>query len=163
VTLSRRQQARVTPVQTCRLVSPTDSETWSAYHRIRRTVLFEQRGLFGQYDPDHPDEHKPGNYPKLLTRETTYIGVVRIDVEGELALLRRVAIDQPWQRQGYGRLLIALGSVRTRARRAASGVGRGSRCGGVLSEVRLSIHAIVNRERQRPHDKAASYRVTADR
>ena len=71
-------------------------------------MLFEQRGLFGQYDPDHPDEHKPGNYPKLLTRETTYIGVVRIDVEGELALLRRVAIDEPWQRQGYGRLLIAL-------------------------------------------------------
>jgi GNAT superfamily N-acetyltransferase len=95
-------------VEACRLLSPTDAETWSAYHRIRRTVLFERRGLFGRYDADHPDEHKPGNYPKLSANGTTYIGVVRIDVERELALLRRVAIDEAWQRKGYGRILIAL-------------------------------------------------------
>ena len=37
-----------------------------------------------------------------------HVGVVRIDLSGDVAYLRRVAIDEPWQRQGLGRLLLAL-------------------------------------------------------
>ena len=108
-----------------RLISPDSPETWDAYHRIRRTVLFERRGLFGQYDPNRPDELRAGNYPKLLVVDSTYIGVVRIDVSGELARLRRVAIDESWQRKGYGRILIELAEAFARelgARRVESAV-----------------------------------------
>jgi GNAT superfamily N-acetyltransferase len=94
--------------QSCQLISPADAEAWAAYHRIRRTILFENRGLFGKYDPDHPDEHKEGNFPKLLIQGSDYIGVVRIDVANDIAYLRRVAIDEPWQRKGFGRVMIRL-------------------------------------------------------
>jgi GNAT superfamily N-acetyltransferase len=92
----------------CRLLTPDSPEAWDAYHRIRRTVLFERRGLFGQYDPNRPDELRIGNYPKLLAVDSNYIGVVRIDLSGDVARLRRVAIDEPWQRRGYGRALVEL-------------------------------------------------------
>jgi GNAT superfamily N-acetyltransferase len=90
------------------LISPSNAEEWAAYHRIRRKVLFENRGLFGKYDPDHPDEHKSGNFPGLLISGSDYIGTVRIDMAGEIAYLRRVAIDDPWQRRGFGRVMIRL-------------------------------------------------------
>jgi hypothetical protein len=45
------------------LSSPDD---WAANHPIRRRVLFESRGLLNVYDPDHPDERRPGNHPKVL-------------------------------------------------------------------------------------------------
>src|SRR5436853_4048492 len=87
------------------LVSPVDGEAWDAYHRIRRTILFEGRGRFGVYDPNRPDEYIAGHFPKILMCEAQYIGVVRIDVAGETAFLRRVAIDEPWQHQGFGRTM----------------------------------------------------------
>jgi hypothetical protein len=44
------------------LSSPDD---WAANHPIRRRVLFES-GLLNVYDPDHPDERRPGNHPRVL-------------------------------------------------------------------------------------------------
>lgn len=31
---------------------------WSTYHDIRRIVLFEEKGRFGLYNGNHPDEKK---------------------------------------------------------------------------------------------------------
>jgi GNAT superfamily N-acetyltransferase len=92
----------------CALVSPANDEEWESYHRIRRTILFERRGLVGVYDSNRPDERKPGNFPKLLVCGSQHIGVVRIDLAGDVAWLRRVAIDDRWQRQGFGRTLLRL-------------------------------------------------------
>ena len=92
----------------CVLISPSDAEEWAAYHRIRRTILFENRGIFGVYDPNRPEEHEAGKFPKLLVFDSQLVGVVRIDLSGETAYLRRVAIDEPWQRRGLGRALLAL-------------------------------------------------------
>jgi RimJ/RimL family protein N-acetyltransferase len=39
---------------------------WTAYHRIRRTVLFEARERFGIYDENNPDDRTEGNLPLLL-------------------------------------------------------------------------------------------------
>ena len=91
-----------------RLVSPAAPDEWAAYHRIRRIVLFENRGRYGVYDSNHPDETKPGNYPKLLVSDDGYVGVVRIDIDEDLAHLRRVAIDEHWRGRGLGRELLAL-------------------------------------------------------
>jgi GNAT superfamily N-acetyltransferase len=125
------------PTESCALISPSNDEEWAAYHRIRRTILFEKRGLFGVYDPDRPDDHKPGNFPKLLICDSHQVGVVRIDLAGDVAWLRRVAIDEPWQRRGFGRVLLALaesfaiehGARRMESSVASDAVGFYDKCG----------------------------------
>jgi GNAT superfamily N-acetyltransferase len=91
-----------------KLIAPSDESQWAVYHDIRRRVLFERRGRYGIYDPNHVDERKSGNHPLVLTNGNDFIGVVRVDLSGDLAQLRRVAIDEGWQRQGFGRHLLAL-------------------------------------------------------
>jgi len=90
------------------LVSPVDAREWSDYHKIRRHVLFEARGEFGVYDENRPDERTAGNHPKLLLHRGDAVGVVRIDVTGADAILRRVAIRSDVQRRGHGRVLLSL-------------------------------------------------------
>jgi GNAT superfamily N-acetyltransferase len=123
--------------ESCALISPSSEEEWATYHRIRRTILFERRGQFGVYDPNRPDERKPGHFPKLLVCDSHHVGVVRIDLSGHVAYLRRVAIDEPWQRQGLGRVLLTLaescaiehGARRVESSVAADAVAFYSKCG----------------------------------
>lgn len=113
------------------LVSPTSHAQWNAYHDIRRIVLFERRGRINVYNSQHPDELKANHFPKLLCLDGTPIGVIRIDVEGETAWFRRVAIAEAHQRRGHGRVLLGLaeafsherGAVRALASVAADAVG----------------------------------------
>jgi GNAT superfamily N-acetyltransferase len=90
------------------LVSPRDANEWATYHDIRRRVLFEARGQFGVYNANHPDDTAPGNHAKLLVYGGDAVGVVRIDVDGPTAIVRRMAIREDMQRRGHGRALIAL-------------------------------------------------------
>jgi GNAT superfamily N-acetyltransferase len=105
-------------LERCSLVEPQSDADWSAYHDIRRRILFESRGQYGIYDANRPEERAPGHYPQLLVRASHYLGVVRIDVAGTTAYLRRVAIDEPYQGQGLGRTLLALAEGFARARSA---------------------------------------------
>jgi len=89
------------------LVSPVEAPAWRVYHDIRRRVLFEARGIPG-YDEHRPDEQAAGHYPKLLLYRGDPVGVVRIDVAGTEAILRRVAIRADVQRRGHGRALVIL-------------------------------------------------------
>lgn len=90
------------------LRTPSSTEEWQAYHSIRRRVLFENRGQFGVYDENHPDEHSKGNHPLLLLLDGEAIGVIRVDINGNQAIFRRVAIREDLQRAGHGRVLLAL-------------------------------------------------------
>lgn len=90
------------------LRAPASDEEWRTYHVIRRKVLFENRGLFGVYDETHPDEFARGNHPMLLIHGGKCLGVIRIDVDGELAIFRRVAIREDVQRCGHGRAMLSL-------------------------------------------------------
>lgn len=90
------------------LVDPTTEAEWSAYHDIRRRVLFEDRGRFGVYDETHPDEYSKGNHPKIAKIGGQTIGVIRIDIAADAAHFRRVAIDTPYQRNGYGTQMLLL-------------------------------------------------------
>ena len=85
-------------------------EEWKTYHNIRRKILWENRGKFGEYQENHPDEFFPQNHPMLLYYKGTPIGVVRIDLEPEEghATMRRVAILEDQQRTGHGRKLVEL-------------------------------------------------------
>jgi len=90
------------------LKTPSGTEEWQAYHDIRRKVLFENRGRFGVYDESHPDERREGNHPLLLFLGGKAIGVIRVDVNGNQAIFRRVAICEDLQRVGHGRVLLTL-------------------------------------------------------
>jgi GNAT superfamily N-acetyltransferase len=90
------------------LRAPANEEEWQTYHAIRRKVLFENRGLFGVYNDTHPDEFAQGNHPMILIHGGECIGVIRIDVDGELAIFRRVAIREDVQRSGHGRAMLSL-------------------------------------------------------
>ena len=90
------------------LRTPSSTEEWQAYHSIRRKLLFENRGRFGVYDENHPDEQSKGNHPLLLLLDGEAIGVIRIDINGNQAIFRRVAIREDLQRAGHGRALLTL-------------------------------------------------------
>jgi GNAT superfamily N-acetyltransferase len=97
------------------LRAPVSDDDWAAYHDIRRHVLFELRGHGASYDTNHPDEHQPGHHPLILWVREVPVGVVRVDVRGGVATLRRVAIRADLQRRGYGRRLLELAEGFARA------------------------------------------------
>lgn len=119
------------------LKTPNSTAEWSAYHDIRRKVLFENRGRLGVYDANHPDEHQPGNYPLILLLNGETIGVIRVDIEDKQAMFRRVAIREDVQRKGHGKALLALaesfaqtkGCIHSRSEVAPDAVGFYERCG----------------------------------
>jgi len=88
------------------LKPPSTADEWSAYHQIRGVVLWEERGIFGEYDEHHPDEYKPNHFPQLLLLDGKPIGVIRIDLIEGVAWFRRVAITAKQQRWGRGRELL---------------------------------------------------------
>jgi N-acetylglutamate synthase-like GNAT family acetyltransferase len=82
----------------------TESD-WRDYHSIRRSVLWEARGLSG-YDEHHGDEYLPESHPLLLKLHGGSIGTVRVDDFGNgEGAVRLVAIVTDLQRQGHGRVL----------------------------------------------------------
>ena len=86
---------------------PATESEWATYHEIRRDVLFERRGRGDAYDPQHPDDLRPSNHPLVLWRGGEGLGVIRVDIDTEAAVFRRVAVRQHVQRQGHGRQLLA--------------------------------------------------------
>jgi hypothetical protein len=70
------------------------SQEWKTYHDIRRKILWENRGKFGKYQENLPDEFHHQNHPMLLYYKGKPVGVVRIDLNPEKgpAIMRRVAI-----------------------------------------------------------------------
>jgi len=91
---------------TIEVVQVTTDEQWRAYHDIRRTILFEARGLTG-YDANHPDDHMPGHIPFLLMLGSRAVGAARLDLMADReACVRTVGIRQDFQRKGFGRTLM---------------------------------------------------------
>ena len=119
------------------LRAPVSDEEWRALHDIRRKVLFENRGKFDTYIENHPDDFKASHYPLVLVYKDVVIGVVRVEVNGSVAWLRRVAIREDSQRLGHGRVLLRLaetfaksqGCDEVRSNAAVEAVGFYERCG----------------------------------
>lgn len=92
---------------TLRVIPVASSEDWAAYHDIRRSVLFEARGLDG-YDPDHPDDRRSDHFPLLLLKGAASVGAARLDLKDDnQAVVRTVAIRPQFQRQGLGREIMS--------------------------------------------------------
>jgi GNAT superfamily N-acetyltransferase len=105
-------------------VVETEDE-WAAYHAIRERVLWEARAKSSKYDPNHPDDRIPSNFPLLYVSDEKTIGVLRVDLDNETAWFRRVAVDEEYQKQGYGTKMIE----------AAITFARAKGCGLVRSNV----------------------------
>jgi GNAT superfamily N-acetyltransferase len=116
---------------------PENQEEWCVYHAIRRKALFENRGRFGVYDENHPDEFEKDNHPLILFDRDTPVGVIRVDIHGRVAWFRRVAVREESRRAGHGRILLSLaeafaqeaGCGEARSNVAADAVGFYERCG----------------------------------
>ena len=79
---------------------------WAAMHRLRRDVLFapfRKQGIV--YDDNHPDDRDPGNLPFLFLLAGRPAGITRLDLQGDTAIVRLVAIAPELQRQGHGRAM----------------------------------------------------------
>ena len=91
----------------CELRTPATAEEWQRYHDIRRRSLFDGRRPDVVYDPDHPDERRPGNHPLALIRDGRVIGTIRIDeLDATRTCFRLVAIDEPLRGHGLGAKLM---------------------------------------------------------
>ena len=105
----RLDRPHIAPPQEYELRTVQTGEDWSAYHRIRRTVLFEARGRFGVYDESNPDDRTEGNLPLLLAFRGDNVGVVRLDCGyTDVGIIRQLAIDGPAQGVGHGRMLLQM-------------------------------------------------------
>src|SRR5262245_21529005 len=130
------------------LRTPRNDEEWRAFHAIRREVLFENRGESEVYIENHPDDSKTGHHSLFLLYRDVVIGVLRIDVSGTVAMLRRVAIRDDLQRAGHGRVLLRLaeqfaideGCNEMRSNAAVEAVAFYERCGYVRD---LSVESPV--------------------
>jgi GNAT superfamily N-acetyltransferase len=135
---------------TYQLRAPSTAAEWAAYHEIRRRVLFELRGRGSDYDATHPDELKVGHYPLVLFHEGQPTAVIRVDVEHDYAVFRRVAVREDAQRRGHGRHLLA----------AAEQFVREHGCRSIVSHVDSAAVGFYSNCGFRPSDKPGSSVMT---
>ena len=142
-------------VVSAELKRPVSPAEWDAFHSIREFALWRERGLVGLYDRNHPDDGAAGNHPLLLTDAGRPIGVVRVDIDGDVAFLRRVAVVAELRGRGYGRTLLALaeqfasaqGAVSVHSNVDAGAVGFYRRAGYVMSGPALTDGGIPMEKR----------------
>lgn len=92
---------------TLELRAVTTDEEWAAMHDIRRRVLFApgRHAPDIVYDENHPDDRADGHVPHILMLDETPIGVARLDMKGDYAMVRLVAVEPEEQGRGYGSLM----------------------------------------------------------
>lgn len=87
------------------LVRVTDKADWRAYHDIRCSVLWEERGR-SDYDETRPEELLPHYHPLLLKVNGRESGTARPDdLRDGTGIVRLVAISAAIRGQGHGRVL----------------------------------------------------------
>ena len=139
------------------LRAPSGDKEWREYHAIRRKVLFENRGHFGVYDENYPEEFESGDHhPLILIHKGVPIGVIRIDIVRGVAWFRRVAVREELQRAGHGRALLGLaeafardeGCYELRSNVAADAVGFYERCGYLRDSSKAATSEVVQMQKR---------------
>ena len=92
---------------TLELRAVTTDEEWAAMHDIRRRVLFAPGRHASDivYDENHPDDRAENHVPHILMLDEQPVGVARLDMKGDYAVVRLVAVEPDQQGQGYGSLM----------------------------------------------------------
>ncbi len=83
----------------------THAEEWQEYHRIRREQICEPLGIV--YDENHPSILSKDHYNFVLYAGTQIVTVAFVQfLNEEAAVLRSLATDPPFQKQGYAAQMI---------------------------------------------------------
>lgn len=70
---------------------------WEAYHRIRQEQIFA-----GQpYDVNDPIYTSPDHFHFVLYKGTNVAVIAHIEVSGDMAQIREMAVDKPYQGKGF--------------------------------------------------------------
>ncbi|MCJ2115713.1 GNAT family N-acetyltransferase [Methylobacterium sp. J-001] len=89
------------------LIRVVNKADWRTYHAIRRTLLWEERGLSG-YDEARAEERLLNHHPLLLMFNGEGVGTTRLDdLRDGTGIVRLVAIAAVVRGQGHGRILNA--------------------------------------------------------
>lgn len=90
-----------------RLAQVLTPREWQAYHRIRKEQLFEPINII--YDPNHPTISAKNYFHFILTKRRQIVTVASIEFLNETeAVLRTLATNEGYKRQGFGKLMLTL-------------------------------------------------------
>ena len=97
-----------TGFQGYRLVQVLTSSEWKEYHRIRKPI-FEELAI--KYDEHHPSMTQKNCFHFVFSKGVKILGASCIEFIAEpqnAAILRILAIDEPYRNKGYGAMLLNL-------------------------------------------------------
>jgi GNAT superfamily N-acetyltransferase len=92
---------------------PRSQQEWDRLHAIRQVEVFDLYHSHGTpwwvpYDPDHPDDRKPENWPLVQLLGDEVVGTCRVDLlPDRRSALRLVAVDGRHRGLGLGAALVA--------------------------------------------------------
>ena len=93
------------------LAKPEKKEDIEKYHTLRKNEINRWYPEV-EYNPNHPDESKPDNYPLGLFWNDKLVGTVRIDFESETtAIFRLITVDPSLRGYGLGSKMLALSEI----------------------------------------------------
>lgn len=100
-----RQILRAIGYKGHRFLRVTHCKEWEDYHRIRKTEIFDPIGVV--YNPSHPTITANGHHHFLLCNGVEIITAMHVEFLNESdAVIRSLATDARFQRQGYGKEMI---------------------------------------------------------
>lgn len=90
-----------------RLMHCTHYNEWEEYHRIRTEQIFDTINV--KYDSNHPTITAKNHYHFVLYKGVKIVATAHIEFlnENESAL-RSLAVDKPYQNQGFGKYTMKL-------------------------------------------------------
>lgn len=91
----------------CILAQPTTESEWAQYHRIRHTQTGDP--LNSAYDPNHEVFRDKEHFHFVFYKGHEIIGILHVQFFNEkVCAIISMAIDAPYQNQGYGTHLLQL-------------------------------------------------------
>ena len=90
------------------LIPLSKPDHWADYHRICKAAIFDGSGI--TYDPNHESLRDPHYRRFVFIQGETLLGILVIELlEGPDAIIRIIAIDEPYRNHGLGTICEKLG------------------------------------------------------
>jgi GrpB-like predicted nucleotidyltransferase (UPF0157 family) len=90
-----------------RIVFPSTSKEWDAYHRIKKTQIFDL--ICRDYDSKHPSLTADNHFHFVLYKGIQIVSIAHVEfLNDHEATLRSIAADEGYKNQGLGETLMRL-------------------------------------------------------
>lgn len=88
-----------------RIAFCADAQEWQEYHRIKKEQIFDPANII--LDLQHPSLTSPDHFHFILYHGTTIVAIAHLKYfQNNAAILRALATDTPFQKQGFASLLL---------------------------------------------------------